>query len=367
MKALGRGQLSERAAEMADELLAACEGGGLAREVDFGSVHREEDEIVDLSSPSPPPPPADADRVPLHMAAEAAFLPGFCDISYASEDASSASEEEAVLRLRNPSRRQRLGAEIECKVWPSAIILGRWLWRHARLLKGRRVLECAAPSNPTTCRLTRLPGHRAWRRRIGSGVGACGLAASLGGAHRVVLTDINGPALALARRNAAANGDAVAAVTAVAHLDWSQPPILDAEEAEAAPPQDAAAPPGEAGPAGPAPAGPSEAEVASLLRGRFDVILAADVINDVGLSELVFEVVRLYLAPMGLFLMVCPKPRHRHTVERIRELLLDSAELSTHVAAVPECLREGIDEAVVVEHELTLVQWRDPSLVPETG
>ena len=73
MKALGRGQLSERAAEMADELLAACEGGGLAREVDFGSVHREEDESVDLSSPSPPPPPADADRVPLHMAAGCAL------------------------------------------------------------------------------------------------------------------------------------------------------------------------------------------------------------------------------------------------------------------------------------------------------
>ena len=69
-----------------------------------------------------------------------------------------------------------------------------------------------------------------------------------------------------------------------------------------------------------------------------------------------------YLAPHGLFLMVCPKPAHRHTVERIRELLLGSAELSVAVAAVPEWLRYGIEEAEpdVVEHELTLVQWRDP-------
>ena len=71
-----------------------------------------------------------------------------------------------------------------------------------------------------------------------------------------------------------------------------------------------------------------------------------------------------YLAPRGLFLMVCPKPAHRHTVERIRELLLGAAELSVAVAAVPEWLRYGIEEAEpdVVEHELTLVQWRDPSL-----
>ena len=69
-----------------------------------------------------------------------------------------------------------------------------------------------------------------------------------------------------------------------------------------------------------------------------------------------------YLAPHGLFLMVCPKPAHRHTVERIRELLLGAAELSVAVAAVPEWLRYGIEEAEpdVVEHELTLVQWRDP-------
>jgi len=60
--------------------------------------------------------------------------------------------------------------------------------------------------------------------------------------------------------------------------------------------------------------------------------------------------------------MVCPKPAHRHTVERIRELLLGAAELSVAVAAVPEWLRYGIEEAEpdVVEHELTLVQWRDP-------
>lgn len=65
--------------------------------------------------------------------------------------------------------------------------------------------------------------------------------------------------------------------------------------------------------------------------------------------------------------MVCPKPAHRHTVERIRELLLGAAELSVAVAAVPEWLRYGIEEAEpdVVEHELTLVQWRDPSAIAD--
>ena len=104
--------------------------------------------------------------------------------------------------------------------------------------------------------------------------------------------------------------------------------------------------------------------MAGLLRGRFELILAADVINGEGLSELVFEIVRRYLAPHGLFLMVCPKPLHRHTVERIKALLLGAADLSVEVAAVPEWLRYGIEEAEpdVVQHELTLVQWRDPSL-----
>jgi len=45
--------------------------------------------------------------------------------------------------------------------------------------------------------------------------------------------------------------------------------------------------------------------VAGLLRGRFDVVLAADVINAEGLSELVFAIVRRYRACPVLY----PKAR----------------------------------------------------------
>ena len=67
----------------------------------------------------------------------------------------------------------RAGAEIECKVWPAALLLARWLWCHPWLLEGRRVLE------------------------LGAGVGTAGLAACLAGASRVVITDINATALGL--------------------------------------------------------------------------------------------------------------------------------------------------------------------------
>ena len=49
--------------------------------------------------------------------------------------------------------------------------------------------------------------------------------------------------------------------------------------------------------------------------------------------------------------MVCPKPRHRHTVERIRRMLLESQELEAYVAEVPAWLHEGLDEAQVAERE----------------
>ena len=72
-----------------------------------------------------------------------------------------------------------------------------------------------------------------------------------------------------------------------AHLDWARPPILepasngvDAEEDD---------------------------EVDGLLRQQFDVLLAADIINNLGLSEMVMEMVKLYLKPKGLFIMVCPR------------------------------------------------------------
>lgn len=326
MKALGRGLLSERAEEQTDELLAASDGGGLASQVAFDTVHHEQlypDTFVDLTTTVGPQVPDEAERVPLHvMDGKAAFAPAQCEVAYAVPQA-DAPTKDAVLRLRSSSRRQRLGSEIECKVWPSAIILGRWLWRHPCLVHGRRVLE------------------------LGCGVAACGLVAAKCGAQTVALTDINATALALARQNAEANG--VDGNTVVANLDWARPPIEAAASEEGAPPTPPSPPP---------PPPEEEEEVDPVLRRQFDVLLAADVINDVGLSEMLFRVVELYLAPHGLFLMVCPKAQHRHCVDRIRALLLEAPLLHASVGDVPEWLRDGLEEAVVVHHELIVVQWR---------
>ena len=70
--------------------------------------------------------------------------------------------------------------------------------------------------------------------------------------------------------------------------------------------------------------------------------------------------IELYLAPKGLFLMVCPRPTHRHTVEKIRRMLLESASLSARVAEVPAGLLDGLgEEARLLEHELIVAQWAD--------
>ena len=173
MKAIGNNRLTDRAAELADELLTACDGVGLTRDVDFGDVHRDQlypDEVINLSVREAPVVPGVTKRLPLHlMRGQAAFATDYCDIVHSDDHADSPTHlmtladdppADPLLRLRNPSRRERLGSEIECKVWPSAIILGRWLCRHTRLLKGQRVLECAAPSNHRAVPRAALPTSR---------------------------------------------------------------------------------------------------------------------------------------------------------------------------------------------------------------
>lgn len=342
---LAKGRLSEHAAELADELLAipAQSGGvGLAGGLDFTEVlHHDElfpDELVELFTASdafPPAPvaPADDDGLlalhrPLASGGLASFSPASCRLVYSSttngepeegEEGGGAATAAAAptLRLLSLSRRSRIGSEIECKVWPSAAILGRWLWRHRPLVEGSNILE------------------------LGAGVGTAGLAAAACGARRVVITDINATALKCAKANCERNGEAARAAARVAHLDWARPPLLDA-----------------AATASPADATEEDKEVAALLRAPFEVILAADVINNEGLSEMVYRMIQLYLAPRGVFLMVCPKPRHRHTVEKIRRLLLESNELTAVATPVPEGLLDGLgEEAHLLEHELVVAQW----------
>ena len=68
---------------------------------------------------------------------------------------------------------------------------------------------------------------------------------------------------------------------------------------------------------------------------------------------------QLYLAPSGAFLMVCPKARHRHGIERLRAMLLEAEDLEACVTDVPEWLREGLsEEAQLLEHEIVIAQWR---------
>ena len=161
MKALASGRLTDRAAELADELLDA-EGAasGLAPSLDFTEVlHREElfpDDEIDLSSQPPPaePPASDERRLRLRLerdgctyflpscgrvvrdassippSAVEASVPAASAKAVAAEAAAEAeaaeaeaAEEAPTLRLSNPSRRYRLGSEIECKVWPSHALL----------------------------------------------------------------------------------------------------------------------------------------------------------------------------------------------------------------------------------------------------
>ena len=66
---------------------------------------------------------------------------------------------------------------------------------------------------------------------------------------------------------------------------------------------------------------------------------------------------KLYLAPEGLVLMACPKPRHRHTVERLCGLLLEGGAFEARLAEMPAWATQGLEEAAVIEHQLVLAQW----------
>ena len=206
MKLLAAGGLSDRAVELADEILALDTGAGLASGVDLGDVYKDEiypDVLVPLALPArPPPPPAAASamasssssdvlrlHVPMASCGSAYFAPQACRMCFDAVADTATADDAPTLRLHQLSRRARLGSEIECKVWPAALILGRWLWLHRPLLAGKCALE------------------------LGCGVGTAGLAAALCGARRVVLTDINATALRCARENCRLWGPRAGAAT----------------------------------------------------------------------------------------------------------------------------------------------------------
>ena len=357
LKALAQGTLSEQAQELADELLSATDGGvanSLANGMDFSEVlHREElhpDVRVDCSTPSVWWPGKDEAeeantaamlklRLPMPGGGWIAFAPtssqAYC-FDAAGAVVPPVVGTAPVLTLDNPSRRARLGSEIECKVWPAAVMMSRWLARHPFLVRGRRVLE------------------------LGSGVGTAGIAAAACGARRVFLTDINGAALASARRNCEKNGDAVRHATAVGYLDWGDPPAPSVEdEGDEGAGNEGAGGDSVGSGAGNGPESNTESAEAMLASGRpFDVLLAADIVNDRGLSELVYAMIERYLGAEGAFIMICPKSRHRFQIDRLRSLLTESVDLEVAVGEAPPVLAAGLEEAEVVEHEIIIAQWR---------
>lgn len=339
MKRLARGDLSDAAMELADVLLSSAADAPISglTALAFDELHHDElhpDILLPLGPCTPPGPVAAAAGsedwwLHLPLAADcgrAAVVPSSnCQLRFEPEDdaTSTVAAHAPTLRLAQLSRRAMIGSEIECKIWPAAGILSRWLWQHRRLVQGQTVLE------------------------LGAGVGTAGLAAAASGARRVVLTDINSAALRCARENCTRNGDVVREATTVAHLDWARPPVLEAADA-ALSRENASA------------SAQSDGDAEKLLHQPFDLVLAADVVNDVGLSELVFRMLQLYLSPRGLFVMCCPKPVHRHCVERLQSMLRQAPELSVHVADAPAWATDVLDdEATVVQHELWTVQWVD--------
>ncbi|KAL1530534.1 hypothetical protein AB1Y20_001435 [Prymnesium parvum] len=351
MKLLGKGdiQSDDEFAELADRVIEACSTtsscygdmtAGFAVSQDFTEVHKESmypDTHIELSRPLPgqEAPLQHVSHEPVHLrlrtptdsdedgvGCDCRFVPAYARVEPTSHGARSecGTRATAVLKLTTPSRRSCFGAEIECKVWPAAILLARWLWCHSWLVKGRCILE------------------------LGAGVGTAGLAASLAGARRVFITDISSTALELAKRNVNINGANVQQAARVLRLDWADPPpalpeIAGKDQADAAEQAE------------------TELELARLT-GKVDLLIAADVINSDGLSQLVYRMIIRYLAPRGLFIMVAPLPFHRHTVDVIREMLLSSPIFETHILPVPSWLAQAVAEATDIQHEIYVVQWR---------
>lgn len=243
--------------------------------------------------------------------------------------------EEMVLALQNPSRRERFGSEIPSKIWPASVILSQLLWSRQHLVHGQTVLE------------------------LGAGMGLVGLAAMRCGATSALLTDLDNKAVQHMRVNIANNLPTQRDRVEAAHLDWANPPdVASAEDVDGADASDAHT----------AAAGASLAR--AVLADGADVILAADIVNAPGLSELVYAMLVRYLRRAGRFLMVCPRPCHRHTVERLRSMLVASEHFETTIVDVPAWLSAAARQTAadardmepaefeVIEYEFYHVRWR---------
>lgn len=188
-------------------------------------------------------------------------------------DAGASAEEtpEEVLnvgRLATPCvvrlRRAREAPTVATKllgnvVWPSAVVLARWLCgRSAETVQGRDVLE------------------------IGAGLGLVGITAALLDARHVRLTDRSTLLCENLRYNAELNGVGLTCDAAV--LDW--------DEDECAGRHDA-----------------------------FDVVLGADVVHEEPMAEGVLRALRRHVAPGGRAIIVNPAPEHREGCATFQALL----------------------------------------------
>lgn len=220
----------------------------------------------------------------------------------------------------NPSRRERIGSEIPSKVWPASVLLAEWLCQNLAVVQGKTCLE------------------------LGAGMGVVGFTAGALGAQTVTMTDLDLKVLEHLRTNVRLNsGTVLPSATRIAYLDWARPPEDD--------------------------------EGGDL---SADVILAADVINDRGLSDLVAAVVRRYLRqPGGQFIMIAPRSDHRHGVEEFEALTHAATDWDVSCEDVPEAVVANAlhvaassagtfddDEFRVLNYRLFVVRWREPVSTP---
>ncbi|KAJ1620495.1 hypothetical protein T492DRAFT_1077587 [Pavlovales sp. CCMP2436] len=333
VKLAGSLDLDDEARRLLDEAMACMDGtehvASLSGRVAFEHVHR-----IDMFPPTrlafhrPPSALLKKDRAAYAAEAECTTTGGAwlrLQLAPPSADScESGAAERLELCLANPSRRERFGSEIPSKVWPAAVIMSQWLWNFPHLVRGRRVLE------------------------LGAGMGLAGLAAMHCEAESVLLTDLDTKAILHMRTNLVQNAPPAGTCAEATNLDWARPPDRDAElEAECA-----------------------HSPARRVLLEGADVVLAADIVNAAGLSELVYEMLVRYLSASGDFFMVCPKPCHRHTVDRLRTLLLESTHFECTVVDVPPWLSRSAQaiaagaedmepaEFEVIEYELYHTRWR---------
>lgn len=178
------------------------------------------------------------------------------------------------------------------QLWPGGTAMGALLLERPELVSSRRVLE------------------------IGAGLGIGAVCAALAGAASVLATDHEDQSLRFTAHNAAENG--VGERVRTARLDWTEPTAED------------------------------------LLRERFDVVVAADVLYENDTPAHVARLMRELVRPRGLALF--SDGRDRPYLDRHTRQLLDALTAGGEFEVVhSEELDVAVDEGGAVKREMRVV------------